>query len=84
MEADAKAVKRAKPKKLKKSRKAAEYHGLSGTGTDYTVYNLSSGETMLAVAVGFAVGFAAGYCYFNSVAIGVIVGLIAGWKAISI
>lgn len=84
MEADAKAVKRSKPQKQKKSKKAAEYHGLSGTGTDYTVYNLNSKETLLAVAVGFAVGFAAGYCYFDSKVIGVLVGLIAGWKAIDI
>ena len=91
MEADARIAAQAKPQKQKKQKKQksgkkriVENKGISGAGTDYTVYIMSGQETLLAVVIGFAVGFAAGYCYFDSKIVGLIVGLVAGYKAIDI
>ena len=75
-----------KKKKEKKEKKAKieENHGITGVGTDYTVYILSTGERFLAYAIGFAVGFGASFIYFNSKILGVIVGILLAMKAPSI
>ncbi len=75
-----------KPKKEKKPKKnqIVENKGITGEGTDYTVYILTSRQKLLAVAAGFLIGYIAGYVYFDNNAVGLIVGLIAGYKAISI
>lgn len=70
------------PKKKKK--KAVINKGISGAGTDYTVYVMSGGEKLVAVVIGFAVGFAAAYVYLSNIPLGIIIGAIAGWKAIDI
>lgn len=75
--------KEAKPKKASKKKKE-ENHGITGDGTDYTVYTLNAGERLFAVVVGFAIGFAASYVYFDNTAISIVVALIVGYKAISI
>lgn len=77
--------KKAKEKKVKeKKNKIVENHGITGVGTDYTVYILSAKERLLAIAVGFAVGFGASYIYFSSKLLGIIVGIILAMKAPSI
>lgn len=78
-----KKAKAAKPKKPKKP-KRQENKGISGVGTDYTMYILSAGQRLLAMAVGFAVGFGAAYIYFSNVTLGIFVGVVAAWKAIGI
>lgn len=75
--------KESKPKKEKKP-KIVENHGITGIGTDYTVYVLSMRQKIVAVLAGFIIGFGASYIYFDSKILGIIVGLIAGYKAISI
>lgn len=72
--------------KEKKSRKLriVENKGITGIGTDYTVYILSTKEKLTAVLAGFLVGFGASYVYFDNKVLGVIVGLILAYKAISI
>lgn len=73
------------PKQPKESKKKiVENKGITGMGTDYTVYILSARERLLAMIAGFLVGFVASYVYYNSALLGVIVGLIAGYKAISL
>ena len=76
----------AKPKKEKKPKKneVVENKGITGAGTDYTVYILDTKQKLLAVVAGFLIGYIAGYFYFDSNVVGLIVGLIAGYKAISI
>lgn len=76
------AKKEKEPKKKKK--KVVVNKGISGAGTDYTVYILSPMQKLFAIAVGFAVGFAAAYIYYDNVPLGIAVGAIAGWKAIDI
>lgn len=78
-----KAKKAPKPKKEKKP-KVVENKGITGMGTDYTVYILTSRQKILAVIAGFLIGFLAGYIYYESTVIGLIAGLIVGYKAISI
>ncbi|MDE6087248.1 MAG: hypothetical protein K2G25_02550, partial [Oscillospiraceae bacterium] len=72
-----------KPKKSKKNQ-IIENKGITGDGTDYTVYILNFKQKMLAVIAGFLVGYVAGYVYFDNSTVGLIMGLIAGYKAISI
>lgn len=78
--------KKKKPKKQKKEKKPkiVENKGITGIGTDYTVYILTSGQRTLAIVAGFLIGFAASYIYFGLVPLGVIVGLVAGYYATSI
>lgn len=71
-------------KTKKKRKKIVANRGLSGAGTDYTVYIMKPNEKLIGFVIGMAVGFAAGYLYFDSKIFGIIVGLIAGWKGISI
>ena len=73
-----------KKKEKKKKKKIVENKGISGIGTDYTVYIMKSSEKLLAVVVGFAVGFFASYIYFDSTVLGLVVGLILSYKAIDI
>ena len=79
-------AKEPKPKKPKKPKKnqIVENKGITGDGTDYTVYILDSKQKILAVVAGFLIGYIAGYIYFDNETVGLIVGLIAGYKAISI
>ena len=72
-----------KEKKNKKP-KIVENKGITGMGTDYTVYILSPKEKITAVIAGFLVGFGASYLYFDSKILGIIVGLLLAYKAISI
>ena len=72
-----------KTKKTKKP-KIVENKGITGMGTDYTVYILSKREKITAVLAGFLIGFAASYVYYNSIILGIIIGLICAYKAISI
>lgn len=80
--------KQPKPKKAKekkeKKQKIVENKGITGMGTDYTVYILSTFQKLLAVMVGFLIGLIASMIYFNNQALSVIVGAVVGWKAISI
>lgn len=78
-----KKVKEPKVKKEKKN-KIVENKGITGIGTDYTVYILSKTQRIMAVMCGFLIGYAASYAYFDSNILGVIVGVCLGWKAISI
>ncbi len=71
-------------KKKEKKPKVVENKGITGHGTDYTIYILTLNQKLLAVLVGFVVGYAASYIYFNNPYLGLAVGLIAGYKAISI
>lgn len=75
-------VKTDKKQKKQKTKKAkvVENRGISGVGTDYTVYILNSRERLVGMAAGFLVGFLAAYMYFDSQALGIIVGLIAALK----
>jgi len=79
-------TKEPKPQKEKKPKKneVVENKGITGAGTDYTVYILDTKQKLLAVVAGFLIGYIAGYFYFDSNVVGLIVGLIAGYKAISI
>lgn len=77
-------MKEKKSKPQKKKNEIVENRGITGVGTDYTVYILSSREKITAVIAGFLIGFAASYAYFDSKILGVIVGLLLGYKAISI
>ena len=77
--------KKVKEKKVKEKKpKIVENKGMTGLGTDYTVYIMSFIQKLCAIIVGFAVGFAAGYLYFDNKIIGIIVGAFCGVKAISI
>lgn len=80
--------KKVKPEKAKKEKKQkaklTENKGISGMGTDYTVYIMSASQKLLAVFAGFAVGFGASYIYFDSTVLGIIIGLITALKAIDI
>lgn len=71
---------------MKKSKKAkiVENKGITGLGTDYTVYILTARQTIVAVLAGFVLGFGASYIYFDSKILGLIVGSLAGYKAIGI
>ena len=75
-----------KEKKSKPTKRnvVVENNGITGMGTDYTIYILSFKEKMLAVFVGFLVGFAASYIYFGNDVLSIIVGVIAGYKSISL
>ncbi|MBQ7014086.1 MAG: kinase [Oscillospiraceae bacterium] len=73
-----------KEKKANKKQKVVENHGITGLGTDYTVYNLEFQQKLLALLVGFVAGFGASYIYFDNKLLSVIVGAVAGYKAISI
>ncbi len=73
-----------KEKKSKKKEKVVENHGITGMGTDYTIYTLEFQQKLLALMVGFLVGFIASYIYFDNKLLSVIVGAVAGYKAISI
>ena len=75
-----------KPEKEKKPKKneIVENKGITGAGTDYTVYILDTKQKLLALATGFLVGYVAAYVYFDNSTVGLIVGLLAGYKAISI
>ena len=59
-------------------------HGITGNGTDYTVYVMSTGQKAMAMLAGFVIGFGASYIYFGIMALGIIIGLILGVKAISV
>ncbi|MBP7186594.1 MAG: kinase [Ruminococcus sp.] len=83
-EAEEKAVKTKKSKEKKSKNKIVENHGITGAGTDYTVYILSFKEKLLALLVGFAVGFGASVIYFDSKALSIIVGILIAIKAPSI
>ena len=72
----------AKPKKQKK--RVRINRGISGVGTDYTVYILNSTEKFYAIVLGFCAGFGAAYIYFNNKILGMIVGVIAAWKGIDV
>lgn len=78
-----KKVKEPKPQKVKKN-EIVENKGITGMGTDYNVYILSSREKILAVVAGILVGFVASYIYFGNETLSVVIGLVAGYKAISI
>lgn len=69
---------------MAKKKKVVLNKGISGAGTDYTVYILSSVQKIMAVIVGFAVGFAAAYIYLGNIPLGIVIGLIAAWKATDI
>lgn len=80
---------KSKEPKLKKEKKPkknqiVENKGITGEGTDYTVYILNSRQKMMAVLAGFLIGYIAGYVYFDNSTVGLIVGLVAGYKGISI
>ena len=55
-----------------------------GDAIDYSEYEMSFGETLFAIAVGFGVGFGASWLYFGITIISIIVGGICAWRAISI
>ena len=75
-----------KQKKVKKKRTkqnaVVEDHGITGAGTDYKVYILSSRERLTALLAGFLIGFAAAYIYFGSSALAIVVGCVAAWRAV--
>lgn len=71
-------------KKKAKKAKIVENKGITGVGTDYTVYILSLRERIIAIAVGFAIGFGASLIYFNNKIVSVIVGIVVGYKAMDI
>lgn len=75
--------KQTKPKKPKK-KEIVENKGITGMGTDYTVYVLSTIEKLTAIVVGMAAGFASCYVYFSNTPISVVVGVIAAYMAIPI
>lgn len=80
-----KRAKKAKPPKEKKQKKEVVLnHGITGAGTDYTVYVLSTYQKLLALMLGTLIGFVASYVYFGNETLSLIVGLIAGYKSISI
>lgn len=55
-----------------------------GTGIDYSMYEMSVGEKVFAMVVGFLVGFVACYLYFGITAISLVTGAFCAWKAIGI
>lgn len=59
-------------------------HGITGAGTDYTVYEMSTFQQLLALLVGFSIGFIASQVYFGSGMLSLIVALLVGSKSISI
>ncbi len=69
---------------MKKRSKIVENKGITGVGTDYTVYILSLKERILAVLAGMLVGFAASYIYYDYMPISIAVGLVVAYKAMSI
>lgn len=71
-------------KKKSKKAKIVENKGITGVGTDYTVYILSSREKLLAILVGFLVGYVASYIYFDNTPVSIVVGAVVGYMAISI
>ncbi len=74
-----------KQKEKKSSKKKIELnYGITGAGTDYTVYVLTALQKMLAVMCGFVIGYGASYIYYSSSALGIIVGLVCAYKAIAI
>lgn len=75
-----KKVKTPKPKK----KAFVENHGITGMGTDYSVYILSPGQRIMSLTAGLLVGFGVGYLYYNSVIAGAVGAVLAGWKAPSI
>ena len=70
--------------KAQKKNKIIENKGITGLGTDYTVYIMTIWEKFIAFLTGFAVGGGAGYLYFNNVAFGIVTGTFAAFKSISI
>ncbi len=78
-------TKPAKPKKEKKVKEkkpqVVENHGITGIGTDYTVYILSRSQKLLALAAGLLIGFVASYIYLNNTIVSILVGLVAAYKA---
>ncbi len=73
-----------KKEKTSKKKKLVENKGITGAGTDYTMYILTFSQKLFAMLCGFAIGFAASYIYYGSKILGFIVGLIVAYKAISI
>lgn len=73
-----------KKEKKPKKNQVVENRGITGEGTDYTVYILTSKQKLMAILIGFLIGYIAGYVYFDNSTVGLIVGLVAGYKAISI
>lgn len=78
------AKKEKETKTKKKKNKVVLNRGISGAGTDYTVYVMTPVQKLLTVIVGFAIGFVAAYIYLNNIPLGIVIGAIAGWKAIDI
>lgn len=66
--------------KLKKE-KISENKGITGSGTDYTVYILNSQQKLLATMTGFFIGFFASYVYFDNKYVSLIVGALLAWKS---
>ncbi len=73
-----------KKEKTSRKKKLVENKGITGAGTDYTVYILTFPQKMFAVLCGFVIGFGASYIYYENMILAVIVGLAAAYKAISI
>lgn len=75
-----------KKEKTPKEKKAKVVinRGITGQGTDYSVYVMSGGETTFAMIIGFVVGFGACYLYFGMMAISIIFGIITSFIAIRV
>lgn len=79
---DARPEKPKKEKKIKEKKpQVVENHGITGIGTDYTVYILSNSQKLLALAAGLMIGFVASYIYFDNTIVSVLVGLAVAYKA---
>ncbi len=70
--------------KKSKKKRIVENRGITGVGTDYTVYILSPRERILAILAGFGIGFVASYIYFDNMPVSIVVGLVIAYKAMSI
>lgn len=73
--------KKGKVAKQKKAKRVLN-HGITGQGTDYSVYIMSPIEIASALILGFAVGFGACFLYFGIVGVSIVFGLICAFIAI--
>ena len=70
--------------KKDKKKRIIENKGITGVGTDYTVYILSAREKITAILAGVAIGFVASYIYYDNMIVSIIVGAVVGYKAMSV
>ena len=74
--------KKVRNKSRKNKNTVVEDKGITGMGTDYKVYILSSREKMTSLLAGFLIGFVAAYIYFGNGTLAIIVGCVAAWRAV--